>query len=93
MEFRDDDAGYLAWIASNPDGFVLNVHRVPDASYVVLHRAGCGSISSERRVSGAYTARGYRKICVANAIELEAAARREGRSDGTPSKRCGLCCP
>ena len=26
-EFRDDDAGYLAWLAANPEGFVVNIAR------------------------------------------------------------------
>jgi hypothetical protein len=26
-EFRDDDPGYLLWIASHPSGFVINIRR------------------------------------------------------------------
>ncbi len=26
-EFRDDDAGYLAWLAAHPDGYVMNIAR------------------------------------------------------------------
>jgi hypothetical protein len=77
IEFRDDEAGYLSWIASNPDGFVLNVRRTPDPDYVVLHRASCRSISTTRE-PGAYTCRGYRKICAADMHELRFAAGRDG---------------
>ena len=93
IEFLDDDVGYLSWIATNPDGFVLNVRRVADPAYVVLHRARCGSISTDKRVPGAYTERDYRKVCATNLTELQLAAKREGRSHGSFSKRCGLCHP
>ena len=39
--FRDDDAGYLEWLASNPQGFVLNTHRNPHPNYLRLHTATC----------------------------------------------------
>jgi len=92
-EFVDDDAGYLAWLADHPTGLVLNLRRVADPSYVVLHRASCGSIKSARRLTGAYTSRSYRKICSVGIGELTTAARREGRTDGSFSARCGLCKP
>ncbi len=93
IEFLDDDEGYLSWIAANPDGLVLNVRRMTDPNYVVLHRASCGSISTDKREPGAYTTRGYRKVCAASVAELQLAAKREGRRDGSFSKRCGLCQP
>jgi hypothetical protein len=36
--FCDDDTGYLAWVAAEPDGFVLNHEVHPRPSYLVLHR-------------------------------------------------------
>jgi hypothetical protein len=64
IEFEGDDKGYLQWMADNQDGFVLNVRRRRrDSEYVVLHRAACRSIVDENRAAGAYTERGYRKIC------------------------------
>ena len=93
IEFIDDDEGYLVWIASNPDGLVLNVRRNSDSNYVVLHRAICRSISTDKREPGAYTARSFRKICATDISELRAAAKREGRGDGSFSKRCSLCQP
>ncbi len=93
IEFLNDDEGYLSWIATNPDGFVLKVRRMADPDYVVLHRASCGSISTDKREPGAYTTRSYRKVCAASVAELQLAAKREGRDDGSFSKRCGLCRP
>jgi len=93
IEFKNDDDGYFAWLTSRPDGFVLNVRFESDPDYVVLHRASCGSISSSKPAPGAYTSRGYRKWCAENADDLKPAAKKEGRKDGTFSKRCGLCQP
>jgi hypothetical protein len=90
LEFRNGDSEYLAWTAAHPDGFVLNVRREADADYVVLHRASCGTISNDWHAPGAFTGRVYRKICSTSLEELHRAAEREGRSDGSFSKRCGL---
>lgn len=91
--FENDDLGYLAWTKAHPNGFVLNVRRVADRTYVVLHRAACGSISNDRETQGAFTGRDFRKFCATSATELQLAAKREGRIDGSFSKRCGLCRP
>jgi hypothetical protein len=93
IEFSNDDEGYLAWLTTNPNGYVLNVRRLADPNYVVLHRATCGNISTDKREPGAYTARGFRKVCATSVTELQLAAKREGRTDGSFSKRCGLCGP
>ncbi len=93
IEFRDDEEEYLAWLSANPTGYVLNVRRRQSPSYVVLHRASCGSISNGSHMTGAYTSRAYRKVCSANIEELARAAIAEGRKDGSFSKRCGLCRP
>lgn len=93
IEFQNDDEGYLAWISENRDGYVLNIRQTPDADYVVLHRASCDSIATKNRTQGAYTTRGYRKICAKTADDLKTAAKKEGRNDGSFSKRCGLCHP
>jgi hypothetical protein len=46
-EFRDDDAGYLAWLAAHPDGYVINIARHYSATTALVHRAGCWTISGE----------------------------------------------
>ena len=93
IRFKNDENGYMAWLAEHPEGYVLNVRKEPDPKYVVLHSASCGSISSTKRADGAYTERSYNKWCADSIEILRKAAKREGRSDGTFSKRCGLCCP
>ena len=91
IEFQDDDHGYLKWLAEHTDGYVLNVRGRPDRGYAVLHRPTCSTISNRTHAPGAYTSRGYRKYVAEDVADLAAAARREGRSDGSFSKRCAFC--
>ena len=71
--FNDDDDGYLAWLAQNPEGFVINTYRPPSPGYLRLHRAGCSTISGEPP-NGKYWTRTSTKICGSRA-ELENWAR------------------
>ncbi|MFC1720048.1 hypothetical protein ACFL00_02790 [Pseudomonadota bacterium] len=91
LEFKNDDEGYFAWITTHPDGYVLNVRAKPDPNYVVVHRASCGSISSAKLGRGAYTSNDFRKWCSDDLIELQFAAKKEGRKNGTFSKKCPHC--
>ena len=91
-EFSDDDKGYTRWVADNPDGFVLNVRRNPSASYTVLHRSVCHSITRPRD-DGTYTGRGYRKIVADTVDELRRYTRLLGRADGSFSSACAHCAP
>jgi len=45
MGFDHDEDGYRRWLATNLIGFVVNCGRPALASYIVLHRADCGTIS------------------------------------------------
>jgi hypothetical protein len=38
-EFREDDSGYLAWIAAHPGGYVINIRRGYNPSDARLHLA------------------------------------------------------
>lgn len=90
--FANDDAAYLRWIAENPEGFVLNVERLPRPAYLILHRATCTTIVKPRD-DGAYTDRSYQKVVARDLNELRGYARRVGRPDGSFSKACGHCQP
>lgn len=92
-EFVDDEEGYLAWLINNPEGYVLNLRRRIPPDNVVLHKATCGGISSLKRKPGAYTCRGYRKICEATIEELQFEEIRQMRKDRKFFKRCGNCHP
>ena len=76
--FEDNDAGYLAWLARhNENGFVVNSRRPPDASYLVLHRARCPSISSAASTDRTWTTT-YAKTCSTNLVTLERWANQLG---------------
>jgi hypothetical protein len=62
-EFRGDDAGYLAWIAGNPRGYVINIRRGVAASDARLHQARCRTISGENPRGGLWTGGPYIKVC------------------------------
>ncbi len=93
MEQFSDDSRYLEWVATHPEGFVLNMRRSRDPNYVVLHRATCWTVSKSGHSDGAYTQHGYRKAVALTVDELRVVARQEGRSDGTFSKCCAHCYP
>lgn len=93
FEFKNDENGYFSWLSAHPYGYVLNVRSIPDSKYVVLHRASCEQISSAKRSPGAYTCNDFRKWCGESVEELQTGAKREGRRDGSFSKRCKLCKP
>jgi hypothetical protein len=84
--FVDDDSGYSDWLARHPDDFVINTGRTPTAAYLVMHRAGCGTISGRPASGATFTAGEYAKVC-GRRDELEAFARELG---GHPQP-CGLC--
>jgi hypothetical protein len=82
QQFVDDDAGYLNWITSYPDRFVLNTYRRPTPAYLMLHHASCRTI----RARSNWT-KDYRKVC-GECGELEAFAREEVGGDTQLCSRC-----
>ena len=64
--FDQDDEGYRDWIASHPEGYVVNSETTPRAGYLKLHSSTCRWVSDS---SSAYTTGSYSKTC-AEAIEL-----------------------
>lgn len=87
--FVDDDAGYLGWLSDWPEGFVVNTARRPEANYVVLHRATCGTISS-KPARGSQWTKDYIKICSADLGALQEWAR---QATGGELRPCGSCRP
>lgn len=61
-EFRDDDAGYLAWLATHPNGFVLNIARSHHATEARVHHASCRTISGANPRGGLWSGP-YVKVC------------------------------
>jgi len=86
-EFRDDDAGYLHWLAAHPDGYVINIGRGRSAAEARLHHAGCRTISGQNPRGGPWTGQ-YIKVCTEHLAELEQWAIDQV---GEPIRRCGIC--
>jgi hypothetical protein len=53
--FKDDDNGFLAWLARNPDGYVINSERSPKPSYRVLRYSGCRYLRAATPCTGPKT--------------------------------------
>jgi hypothetical protein len=86
--FIDDDAGYVAWCQTHPDGFVVNTYRTPSTRYLKLHRATCAYITQLQAGAKRWT-RDYAKVCALDAAELHTWAMHLG---GTLDL-CPLCQP
>jgi|HubBroStandDraft_5_1064220.scaffolds.fasta_scaffold2410042_1 hypothetical protein len=61
-----DDSAYLNWLASNPDGYVINTEP-GGHGYARLHRVVCDTI----RTRPPYVGQSYVKICSASLDELD----------------------
>jgi len=90
MVFDHDEDGYRRWLATNPNDFVLNCGRPALASYIVLHRARCGTINGVPARGDTWTI-AYRKVCSPARAELDAWARQEAGS--TSPSPCVFCHP
>jgi hypothetical protein len=96
LMFDSDDRTYLQWAEGHPDGYVVNLRRQRDASYVVLHRATCRSVHRYAGIDanpGGFTERGYRKLCGTSLPEVIDYLRREFGRQQPITKECLLCVP
>ncbi|MDF2471424.1 MAG: hypothetical protein K0Q61_3796 [Rhodococcus erythropolis] len=89
IEFRNDDSGYLAWLAEHPDGFVINIPRKYTPTYARVHHAGCRTISGRPARGGTWTGP-YVKVCSERFAELQQWAI---GAVGQSVAACGICCP
>jgi hypothetical protein len=67
--FEDNDEEYLQRVDSHSNGFVVNSYRQPEATYLKLHSARCGTIKTPQRTN--WTIGTYIKICVLDRRELD----------------------
>lgn len=88
-EFRDDDAGYLAWLATYPDGYLINILRSHNASGARVHRADCGTINGQHARGQSLTTH-YVKVCAAHLAEIK---RWASDAVGQAILPCGTCHP
>lgn len=90
----DDEQGYLKWLPSHPDGYVVNTRRELDPSYLILHRAQGRSIRRHRNIDanpGGLTERAYSKICANSLGQLKEHLRKKTGKSEPFSKRCARC--
>lgn len=82
-ELPDSEQQYKAWVAANPDGYVLNLlkraelsHRLDSSASTCLHTAQCTSVNNSRDYTQPtpFTGGEYFKICSTDLSELEAEA-------------------
>jgi hypothetical protein len=86
--FHDED-GYRKWLRSIAAGYVLNCDRQPKASYLMLHRASCRTISGKPPRGSTWTTP-YMKVCAKSVRELDDWAK---ANTGQLPDRCSVCQP
>lgn len=86
-EFRDDDDGYVDWLAAHPDGHVINIARSYNPTDARVHRASCqwitGQISRGVALTGPYV-----KGCAERLDELEQWPTEQVREQILPCRTC-----
>jgi hypothetical protein len=88
-QFRDDDRGYLRWVAAHPDGYVLNIRRTLSISDARLHSATWPTITGQPARGRTWTGP-YIKVCGGSAHDLDEWALAQA---GARPRRCGTCQP
>jgi hypothetical protein len=88
-EFRDDDVGYLAWLATNRGGYVINIARSHSTDAARVHHAACRTISGNNPHGGPWTGP-YVKVCAQHMSEL---AQWMIDETGQQIPPCGICRP
>jgi hypothetical protein len=69
--FKNDDEGYLEWVAAHPFGYIVNVDEPQQfANYPMIHGAAHKAMTSSKRSN--YTTHQYYKVCGTSLPELEA---------------------
>ena len=81
-----NDVDYFKWLATNPDGYVLNIALSHYHLYPMIHAAKCHHVSSDKTIN--YTTQNYYKVCSNSIAELEAYSWQEHHKALTP---CGTC--
>lgn len=92
--FKSGDEPFFEWAKKNPEGFILNTAAGSGSRYLIFHRSGCQHISgyTNRYKTGAFTTRGYIKVCSNDPSELIEWAG-HNRPTVTAYESCKSCKP
>jgi hypothetical protein len=88
--FRNDDAGYVAWLAAHPSGLVLNCRKGKTGHYPVVHRARCRQLRLPQSSPYALTGAHFIKVCADTFAPLQAHAEQQ---HGGTLHHCRICNP
>ena len=93
--FDGNDKKYQSWLKRHKEGYVLSMGRNQNPGFISFHRSSCFSISkyTARYSFGAFTERGYIKICGDTPEELHEWVENHIRKDGKFTRRCSKCAP
>jgi len=93
--FDGDDRKYQSWLKGHKEGYLLSMGRNRDPGFISFHRSSCFSISeyTARYSFGAFTERGYIKICGDTPDDLHKWVENHIRKDGKFTRRCSKCAP
>jgi len=83
--FKDDDAGFHAWLDAHPDGYFINTERKPRKSYLVLHQPACPHFDRSPKV---HWTKDYIKVCGTDRHELEGWANDNVGGEVTLCSKC-----
>ena len=93
--YRDNESGYLSWLATNPDGFVLNIRAPWESHTHKLHKSACKAKDNNGNSKGLapFTGGMYSKVC-----SLDPRAVLQWAADNIPNgtarvEPCGTCKP
>jgi len=89
ITYSNEDECYLSWIASNPEGYVVNIERSLNPNDVMLHKADCYTIKGVPARGDSWTNE-YIKICSTSREELCSWITIE---IGGEVRKCKLCNP
>lgn len=85
--FGNDEVGYLRWIESNPQGYIVNANAGSlSPQYPMVHRTSHGSMASPMRTN--YTSGDYIKLCSNDPDELKLTSMAR---DGRALNQCRTC--
>jgi 5-methylcytosine-specific restriction endonuclease McrA len=83
----DNEAGYLNWIATNPDAFVANAHRNTTARYLITHQASCQTIRANKNFTTGY----YIKFCGPDIPSILEFIENDTDIENPPIRFCSFC--